>query len=42
VHPKNAAQPVKSWDQKLGPIGIALIAIIAGAIAWLASSLIGR
>jgi serine/threonine-protein kinase len=37
-----AAQPPRSWDQRLGPIGIALIAIIAGAAAWLASSFIGR
>jgi serine/threonine-protein kinase len=41
-HQKAPAQPAKTWDQKLGPIGIALIAIIAGAAAWLASSFIGR
>jgi serine/threonine protein kinase len=29
-----------SWDQRLGPVGIALVAIIAGAIAWLLSSFV--
>ncbi len=36
------AHAPRSWDQKLGPIGIALIAIIAGAAAWLVSSFIGK
>jgi serine/threonine-protein kinase len=43
--PKPAAAvrtPERSWDQKLGPIGIALIAIIAGAAAWLLSSFVGQ
>ncbi len=34
--------PPKTWDQRLGPIGIALIAIIAGAAAWLVTSFIGK
>jgi serine/threonine-protein kinase len=36
------AAPPQTWDQRLGPIGIALIAIIAGAAAWLVSSFIGK
>lgn len=36
------ASPQKSWDQKLGPVGIALVAIIAGAAAWVVSSFIGK
>lgn len=51
LQPEAAQQPVppsapvpagKTWDQRLGPIGIALIAIIAGAAAWLLSSFIGH
>jgi serine/threonine-protein kinase len=37
---KTALKP--TWDQRLGPIGIALVAIIAGAAAWLLSSFIGK
>jgi serine/threonine-protein kinase len=40
--PVAAAAPSKTWDQKLGPIGIALIAIIAGAAAWLVTSFLGK
>src|SRR5205823_6813292 len=38
----SAARPARSWDQKLGPVGIALIAVIAGAAAWLLSSPVGK
>jgi hypothetical protein len=34
-----SARPL-TWDQRLGPIGIALVAILAGAAAWLVSSFI--
>lgn len=30
----------RTWDQKLGPVGITLIAILAGTLAWLVSSFI--
>ena len=30
----------RTWDQRLGPLGIALVAILAGAAAWLLSSFI--
>ena len=40
--PRTATVVRRSWDQKLGPIGIALIAIIAGAAAWLLSSFVGK
>jgi serine/threonine-protein kinase len=36
----NAAPPSPTWDQRLGPVGIALVAILAGAAAWLLSSFI--
>jgi serine/threonine-protein kinase len=38
----NSRSIPRSWDQRLGPIGIGLIAVIAGALAWLVSSFIGR
>src|SRR5262249_15571054 len=33
------ARPL-TWDQRLGPIGLALVPILAGAAAWLVSSFI--
>jgi len=36
----SAGRPKPTWDQRLGPIGIALVAILAGAAAWLLSSFI--
>jgi hypothetical protein len=38
--PASAISSTRTWDQRLGPMGIALIAILAGAAAWLASSFI--
>jgi serine/threonine-protein kinase len=35
-----AAPPDPDWASRLGPVGIAMCAIIAGAIAWLLSSFI--
>jgi hypothetical protein len=41
VAESEAPAPVKrGWDQRLGPIGIALVAVLAGAAAWLLSSFI--
>ena len=50
AQPAPAAQPQaaaethpetrRTWDQRLGPIGIALVAVLAGAAAWLLSSFI--
>jgi serine/threonine protein kinase len=42
VAPAAAPTGKRSWDQRLGPIGIALIAVIAGAVAWLLSSFISK
>jgi serine/threonine protein kinase len=42
TQPPVATPARRSWDQRLGPIGIALIAIIAGAAAWLLSSFVGK
>jgi serine/threonine-protein kinase len=36
----SAVRSRRTWDQRLGPIGIALVAILAGAAAWLLSSFI--
>jgi serine/threonine-protein kinase len=36
----SAVRPKPTWDQRLGPIGIALVAVLAGAAAWLLSSFI--
>jgi serine/threonine protein kinase len=33
--PLREAAPSRSWEERLGPIGIALIAVIACAIAWM-------
>src|SRR5262245_45379553 len=40
--PQVATIAPRTWDQRLGPVGIALIAVIAGAAAWLLSSFVGR
>ena len=38
--PLATAAPGRTWDQRLGPVGVALVAILAGAAAWLLSSFI--